>query len=488
MRQEIFFYKAYNRRILKNTPENFMSLVASPWALVAFVAAMSAVSLLMSRKVVTVESFFKGVNAGIEPSLLVLVLSQVTTWIFARSLMNAAILGYFYGFAGTLAYTFYYLSFLTGGFIVSRMRAENARSVQDWLGYHFGALGHWTYNSVIALRLLSEVFANLIVVGLIFSTAFPTYENSGFIAIIVLAFVGLFYSARGGLQASLRTDVLQMVIFLIVFGFAFLIMINEDSFSLIAVLSAEGVHIQGSRPGWVLAAVALLQVLSYPAHDPVMMDRGFIAGHKRTNYSFIIAFIMSTICIFGFGMFGIQAGLSGNGYENQLLGTWQNMFGPLVYFFLICSLLISAVSTLDSALASSARLVVFEFGIGERTVNNGRLAMILFTVLGLLFTLFPNQTLFDAVAVTGTASMFLTPVLVITFLGGRVPRWAYLISWIMAILGAGAYINRQTELVSKFIPGVHKYDQLLTICCYVLFVGFFVCILGSLYNRLVAKS
>ncbi len=70
-----------------------MSLVASPWALVAFVAAMSAVSLLMSRKVVTVESFFKGVNAGIEPSLLVLVLSQVTTWIFARSLMNAAILG-----------------------------------------------------------------------------------------------------------------------------------------------------------------------------------------------------------------------------------------------------------------------------------------------------------------------------------------------------------------------------------------------------------
>ena len=84
--------------------------------------------------------------------------------------------------------------------------------------------------------------------------------------------------------------------------------------------------------------------------------------------------------------------------------------------------------------------------------------------------------------------MFLTPVLVITFLGGRVPRWAYLISWIMAILGAGAYINRQTELVSKFIPGVHKYDQLLTICCYVLLVGFFVCILGSLYNRSVAKS
>ena len=67
-----------------------------------------------------------------------------------------------------------------------------------------------------------------------------------------------------------------------------------DGFSLNAVLNAEGVHNQGSRPGWVLVAVALLQVLSYPAHDPVMMDRGFIAGRKRTNYSFIIAFIISS--------------------------------------------------------------------------------------------------------------------------------------------------------------------------------------------------
>jgi Na+/proline symporter len=465
-----------------------MSLIASPWALVVFVAVVSLVSLAMSRRTVTVEGFFEGSSAGIEPSLWTLVLSQVTTWIFARSLMNAAILGYFYGTAGTLAYTCYYLSFLTGGFIVSRMRAEHAGSVQDWLGDHFGALGHWTYNSVIALRLLSEVFANLIVVGLIFTAAFPSFEHAGMMAIVVLALIGLIYSARGGLQASLRTDVLQMLIFLVVFSIAFLIMISSTDFSLSAVLTAEGMHDQGSRPGWVLVAVALLQVFSYPAHDPVMMDRGFIADRKRTSQSFGLAFVLSAVCIFGFGMFGIQAGLVGAGYENQLLGTWQQMFGPFVYFLLICSLLVSAVSTLDSALASSSRLVIDEFGAGARTINNGRLAMGLFMVLGTLLTLFPNKTLFDAVAVTGTASMFLTPVLSVTFFGGRVPRWAYAISWIAAMLGAVAYMYHATDFITKLVPGLHKYDQLLSICVYVLAVGFAACILGAFANRQVAKS
>ena len=150
-----------------------MALLANPMALVYFVGLIAIISLVISPRNVTVGGFFDGTSGvGAQPSLLMLVLSQVTTWIFARSLMNAAILGYFYGFAGTLAYTAYYLSFLTGMYIVGQMRRRGARSVQDWLGDNFGKTGHVAYNIVVALRLLSEVFANLIVVGLIFSAAF----------------------------------------------------------------------------------------------------------------------------------------------------------------------------------------------------------------------------------------------------------------------------------------------------------------------------
>lgn len=59
------------------------------------------VSFLLAPHTKSADGFFKGfAENGSPPSLWTLVLSQVTTWIFARSLMNAAILGYYYGIAG----------------------------------------------------------------------------------------------------------------------------------------------------------------------------------------------------------------------------------------------------------------------------------------------------------------------------------------------------------------------------------------------------
>ena len=466
-----------------------MAFLAQPMALVYFVGLVTIVSLVISPRKVTVEGFFDGASRfGVQPGLWMLVLSQVTTWIFARSLMNAAILGYFYGFAGTLAYTAYYLSFLTGMYIVGQMRTRGARSVQDWLADNFGVTGHAAYNIVVALRLLSEVFANLIVVGLIFSAAFPELAWAKTGSVIALAAMGLVYSALGGLRASLRTDVMQMIVFLVVFVLAFGVMIFGEGFSFEAVFSASGVHEQASRPGWILVAVALLQVFSYPAHDPVMMDRGFIADQATTRKSFFYAFWLSSACIFGFGIFGIQAGIMGASYENQLLGTWQVMFGPTVYFLIAASLLVSAMSTLDSALASASRLVIDEFKAAPRTVLNGRIVMFGFAAAGALLTLWGNKTLFDAVAVSGTASMFLTPVLVLAFVFNRViPLWSFLVAYAAAILGAAAYMYRGTGFVKLFFDGEHKYDQLLYICIAVLIVGFAAGLIGLTVQGKLAR-
>jgi len=122
-----------------------------PLLLIAAFGLIIAASLIAAPRRASVEGFFGGQGlAGRAPGLWVLVLSQVTTWIFARSLMNAAILGYYYGIAGTLAYAAYYASFLTGGFIVGRLREGGATSVQDWLGARFGATGAITLLSPCA--------------------------------------------------------------------------------------------------------------------------------------------------------------------------------------------------------------------------------------------------------------------------------------------------------------------------------------------------
>ena len=445
---------------------------------IAVFAVVILFSFVMAPRRASVEGFFEGQIAGRAPGLWTLVLSQVTTWIFARSLMNSAILGYYYGAPGTLAYAAYYLSFLTGGYIIGQLRARDATSVQDWLGARFGVVGQGTYNVVVALRLLSEVFANLLVVGLIFNAVLPEAANAGTYAIVIVALLGLAYSAWGGLSAALRTDVVQMVLFLAVFGVAFLYLIASPDFSMAAIITSEGAS--GSRQGWVLLIVALLQVFSYPAHDPVMMDRGFIADRKTTRNSFLHAFWLSALCILAFGVFGIHAANLGAAYEGQLLTTWAGMFPPWVFVALLVSLLVSALSTLDSALSSAARLCVEELHLAPRSLLGGRVVMVVFMVLGGALTLWGNSTLFDAVAVSGTASMFLTPVMVAVFIfGWSVPLWSYLVSFAAAILGAAAYFLRGAEFMAAILPDAPKYEQLLVICVVVLVVGFTAVLIGS---------
>ncbi|MEM6578130.1 MAG: sodium:proline symporter [Pseudomonadota bacterium] len=448
-------------------------------AILALFALVVLASLAAAPRHATPDSFFGGVREdGRAPGLWTLVLSQVTTWIFARSLMNSAILGYFYGIWGVAAYAAYYGSFLTGGFIIGRLREAGAGSVQDWLGARFGPAGNTCYNLVIALRLLSEVFANLLVVGLIFAAALPELGVAREASIILVALLGLGYSAWGGLSAALRTDVVQMLIFLVVFAAAFVALITTPGFDLGAVLTSVGTS--GSWNGQVLFLVALLQVFSYPAHDPVMMDRGFLADRATTRASFFHAFWISLLCIVGFGFFGIEAALRGAAYEGELLGTWAQMFPAWVWVALMVSLLISALSTLDSALASAARLMVDELRLAPRTLTGGRIVMAGFMLSGTTLTLWGNQSLFDAVAVSGTASLFLTPVLVTGLvLGRRVPLWSYMVSFVAAMAGAFAYFARDWPILVDILPGGHKYETLFVICIVVLLTGFAATMIGA---------
>lgn len=455
-----------------------MDFFAQPQALVWFVVLVAAGSFALSPRRVSTAGFFSGADqAGHAPGLWTLVLSQVTTWIFARSLMNSAILGYYYGVAGTLAYTAYYASFLTGMWIVGRIRADGDGSVQQWLSKRFGPAGANAYNLVVALRLMSEVFANLLVIGTLFGAAFSATPWAGNGAMIVLVVVAFAYAAMGGLRASLKTDVAQMLVFLVVFVVAFAVLISGEGFSWGGALTATGVS--GSHPGWVLLLVAALQVFSYPAHDPVMMDRGFIADQKTTRLSFIHAFWISAACIFAFGLFGIEAGrLASDGETMQAV--WARLFGPFVLFCLSASLIVSALSTLDSALASAARLAIIEMKLGGKTVRNGRLAMAAFAVGGVLFLLSGNKDLFSAVAVSGTASMFLAPVLITGLLLRKpVPLWSFFVAFAAAMLGATAYFAQSSELVIALFGSGHKYERLLWICISVLVIGFAACLIGA---------
>lgn len=437
------------------------------YALILIAGVIAMLSILFAPIAKTVNTFYSGSSPmGEAPGLFTLTFSQVTTWIFARSLMNAAVLGYFYGLWGTLAYAFYYLSFLTGGKIIDKLRFEQGfTSVQAFLQARFGNLGVTCYNIIIVIRLVSEVFANLLVIGLLFGMA---GTNAYVLAIVAFSAVTLLYSMLGGLHASLKTDVLQMSIFVFVLLLLLVTVLGGGQFAIEDLAFKE---FKIDQPGPILMLVALLQIWSYPMHDPVMMDRGFLADRETTRKSFYHAAWISIICIIAFGSLGVWAGAHAgegdtmNSVLMRLLGEW-----PMLLFS--TTLVVSAMSTLDSTLSSAAKLIAVDMKLLATSVRNGRVIMVVFMVLGLLCVFFGNQDLFSAVAVSGTASLFLAPVVFFSIFGKQqnIPNWSYLFAFVVAILGASLYFLESSGY-TEWLGDMHKYTKLLVISIAILVAG-----------------
>ncbi|PWG65751.1 sodium:solute symporter family transporter [Spiribacter halobius] len=446
-------------------------------ALVGALLALAVLMLAVAPRVRTAEGFFRGWSeAGVAPGVFTLTLSQVTTWIFARSLLNAGILGYFYGIAGALAYTAYYASFLTGWLIVDRLRFRHgADSVQAFLHERFGRLGTGSYNLLVGLRLASEVFANLLVVGIVFGAAGSVSNTT---AILAVTAVTVAYSMSGGLRASLRTDVVQMLLLGVLLAALTGLMLGHADFGLGAIVSSSP---DPTSPGWILLAVAALQVLSYPLHDPVMMDRGFLAARDVTRRSFLHAFWLSGLCILAFGVLGVFAGLHAEG-DGELLVTLERLLGTPAMLMLALALVISAASTLDSTFASAAKLVVMDMGLGPASPGRGRLAVAAFALLGLALTFTGSDDLYAAVAVSGTAALGLAPVIVFSILGGlSVARWSLGASFVTAFAGAALYFlesSGYTGVVGALTGLEHDYAKLLAITVAILAFGFLSFALG----------
>jgi Na+/proline symporter len=332
--------------------------------------------------------------------------------------------------------------------------------VQSYLRTHFGTLGEWTFNVLVSVRLLSEVFANLLVVGIIFGVAGTVPYT---VAITAVTLFTLAYAMIGGLRASLRTDVLQMTILLALLAMLLVITVRQPSFDLSAILASSP---DLMSPGWVLLAVALLQVWSYPLHDPVMMDRGFLTDRATTQRSFHYAFWISVACILAFGLIGVFAGLHRSEGE-ALMETLGRMLSGPALLMVNLALVVSAVSTLDSALSSASKLAVVDMGMAKPTASNGRIAMAAFMAGGLSLLFLGPDDLFAAVAISGTAALFLAPVIFFCIWGGmRVPRWSYGAAFALALAGSGVYFLDSAghlPVMAHLFGPLHDYTRLLIV-------------------------
>ena len=381
------------------------------------------------------SAFFRGARRERAPGALALMSSLVISWLFAKSITNAANLGLSYGLIGGMAYAAYYASFAVAGVVIYFLRTRGGyNSIHEFLRSRFGRGAVLLFSLLIAFRLFNEVWSNTMVIGSYFGNAgsAPYYG-----AILVFTGLTLAYSLKGGMSSSILTDVIQMVLFGVLLTVVLGAMYAYLGYG-VPPAGTSGAVAGGYSGGHVLLLVALLQSLSYPFHDPVLTDRGFLAAPKTSLRAFLWAVPVGAASIVLFslvGVFGRSVGIAGQAPVEvaRLLG------GPvlLVMNFIMIT---SAASTLDSTFSSFAKLAVVDLAPGRRElprVSAGRWAMVGITLLGTL-PVFLNPAILSATTVSGAMVVGLAPVFCLWWL--PVPRAGFFLSVLAGLAFGTVYV------------------------------------------------
>lgn len=385
-----------------------------------FLIVYGVVMYVLSPKSRNAESFYKGADDQGRPvGQWSLTASIFISWIFAKSVTNAANLGAAYGVTGGLAYAAYWLSIPVAGYIIYLIRTQTgAGSLQEFLTSRFGRLAALSFAAAILIRLYNEVWSNTAVVGGYFGNVgeWPYYTA----AMVFTAFT-LAYSLKGGLRSSIFTDVIQAVLFVFfVAAVLFLIIPANDTGTLLTTGEFR------LEAGMDLLLVAGLQLFSYPFHDPVLTDRGFVNREKTMLTSFVVAGLLGFVAVFIFSLVGVHARLNGIDAGGNAPAAVGQALGLTALFLMSVVMMTSAGSTLDSTFTSFSKSLAVDLPrLAKRAAERlpsmkvGAAVMIIFAILGNL-PMFAGTDILKATTISGTMVMGLAPV----FLFYGFARWS----------------------------------------------------------------
>lgn len=439
---------------------------------------------------VSASGFFHGESAnGKSPSLWLLVSSAAISWIFAKSIDNAASLAQSFGIAGGIGYAIYYLSFITAAIAIYYIRKRwGFHSLPEFLVNKYGALCAKFFLIAIAIRLFNEVWSNTKV----FSLYFGEEGSWGYwLAVLFVTAFTVYYSLWGGLRSSLLTDGMQMLLAAVLLVIILVILIPGFVSQGLPVVDSET-----NSAGLTFCGLAFVQIFSYPFHDPVLTDRAFITSPKVMLKGFILAGLVSGgfILLFsGVGLYALTFGLAG-----KATLTVPKLFGlPLLLVF-NAIMLTSAGSTLDSTFSSVAKLTARDWSNRqgkpeESEARFGRWSMIAIAVLGNLPLLGiylgdkVGPAIILATTISGTMVMGLAPIFLLAFIPNA-GRWSFNFSfWTGLSLGVLRVIESafSVHIFPEWIAiGTGKYALDLGINVY----GLILCTLGFLLGTICDRA
>ncbi|MEE9252055.1 MAG: Na+/proline symporter [Thermodesulfobacteriota bacterium] len=444
---------------------------------------------LMTPRRVTPAQFYRGGSAaGAEPGLVLLVSSAAVTWIFAKSIANAASLSSAFGVFGGIGYSLYYISFFTAAVAIYFIRTRGGHgSLAEFLTSKYGSLCAKLFLIAIAVRLLNEVWSNTKVTSLYFG---PEGSEGYWTAAVVVTAFTLYYSVRGGLRSSMLTDGAQMVIAAVL-----LVIILAALTPGLAQSGLPRVDAASQMAGLTFCGLALVQTLSYPFHDPVLTDRAFIIEPRRMVKGMILAGVISGVFILLFSIVGLYA--RSFGIEGNPSVAVPAAFGLPMLLVFNAIMLASAGSTLDSTFSSSAKLAARDWpsNKAEPTKMEVRYGMWVMAAIALLGNL-PLLSIYmgdkvgpaiiSATTISGTMVMGLAPIFLLSFIKRAGAVSFHLAFWPGLLLGVLVVIEGSTGI--RIFPswidiGSGKYADDLGVNVF----GLGVCVLGYIVGIFFGK-
>jgi SSS family solute:Na+ symporter len=451
-----------------------------------FLVAFGITMYLVSPKTTDEGGFFKGHDAQGRPaSEWALMMSIFISWIFAKSVTNAANLGASYGIVGGLAYATYWLSIPVAGLVIYRLRTrEGATGLVPFLIGKYGRAAALAFSLAILVRLFNEVWSNTAVVGGYFGGS-GSVEFIG--AALLFTLVVLLYSLKGGLRSSIFTDVIQAWVFMLFLGVVLFMVLPAHGPA--KLLSEGNFALNG---GMDLLLVALLQVLSYPFHDPVLTDRAFITREKTMLRAFIVAGVLGFFSIVAFSLIGVHARLEGIKGGNIPVEVARSL-GIAGFFAMVAVMISSAASTLDSTFTSLSKSVAQELPLlagraaSPKAMTVGAITMVMFAALGNL-PMIAGTDILKATTISGTMVIGLAPIFLFSRWVTYSPLSFHLAFWTGMTLGVLHALNM---LPAAWAIGDGKYGALLGTNLYGLIlctVGFFLPLLLPSRRNILARG